>query len=367
MLRLRQIAWVGSLGLLVTLIALVVPFVLLRGHTPPILDSAGRSASRSIARLEWVTLGGTQQAILLRGVDTANPVVLFLHGGPGMPAMYLAHAFQRPLETEFVMVQWDRRGAGKSYDARVPPESLTVRRTLDDLYELTGWLRVRFNRDRIYLVAHSWGTSLGLAAVTSHPEWYHGYIGMAQLVPDTLTARAVRHRLVLEEARRRGKTAVLARLAWPGAAVAEDDLFAVGGELRHATNFWPLLRTGLLAPEYTLFDVWNVQRGAQLLLAAFGHSPGPALPEAGTVLSVPVFLFLGRYDYNTPSAPAASYLDSLTAPMKGVVWFEQSAHFPFFEEPERFRRELNRVDSLISEYWLTHGTGGGRPRRPRQP
>jgi hypothetical protein len=85
---------------------------------------------------------------------------------------------------------------------------------------------------------------------------------MGQLVPDTAAAHAAQRTLVLEEARRQGDTALVARLASPGAMVKERDLFAVGGEMRNATSFWPLLRTGLMAPEYTLFDAWNVRRGA---------------------------------------------------------------------------------------------------------
>jgi pimeloyl-ACP methyl ester carboxylesterase len=302
-----------------------------------------------------VTLGGARQAVLMRGADSTRHVVLFRHGGPGMPSMYLAHAFQRPLEHDFVMVQWDRRGAGKSYGARFPAESLTVDRTLADLYELTGWLRRRFHRRRIDLVAHSWGTYLGLVAIHRHPEWYRVYVGIGQLVPDTAGARAARRRLVLAAARRRGDTGLVSRLVSPDARVTESDLFQVGGELRDATSFWPLLRTGLVAPEYTLFDALNVRRGARLLDEAFARAPGPPLPMAGSDLSVPVFLFLGRYDYNTPSALAARYLDSLGAPLKDVVWFERSAHFPFFEEPERFRRELLRVDSLATRYWSDQG------------
>jgi pimeloyl-ACP methyl ester carboxylesterase len=342
-------------ALLAALLLVVVEFVLLRGGTPPIRDEAGRVAPRSVAELRWLTLGGARQAVLIRGADSARPVVLFLHGGPGMPAMYLAHAFQRPAERDFVMVQWDRRGAGKSYGARFPAESLTVRRTLEDLFELTRWLRSRFHRDRIDLVAHSWGTYLGLAAVAAHPEWYRAYVGMGQMVPDSAAARALQRRLVSEEARWRGDEELLARLAAPGARVTETDLFETGGELHDATSYWTLLRTGLMAPEYTLRDVWSVRRGSQLLSARFARQVGPPLPPEGSRIPVPLFLFLGRYDTNTPSALAARYLDSLRAPLKEVVWFERSAHFPFFEEPTRFRSELVRADSLAGVYWSESG------------
>ncbi len=62
-----------------------------------------------------------------------------------------------------------------------------------------------------------------------------------------------------------------------------------------------------------------------------------------------MFFFLGRYDLNTPSKLAADYLGRLRAPLKGLVWFEQSAHFPFFEEPAEFHREMVRADSAVKK------------------
>ncbi len=87
-------------------------------------------------------------------------MLLFLHGGPGMPAMYLAHKFQSDLERDFVVVHWDRRGAGKSFDARLQTPTFSVRQTLNDTYELTEALRLRVRQPRIYLVGHSWGSYL---------------------------------------------------------------------------------------------------------------------------------------------------------------------------------------------------------------
>jgi pimeloyl-ACP methyl ester carboxylesterase len=350
---------VGGAGVLVAATAVV--FVALRGRTPAIRDAAGRPVTGSIARLERVRLGGVDQSILIRGADSTRPIVLFLHGGPGMPAMFLAHAFQGPLERDFVVVQWDRRGAGKSYAARWPAESLTVRRTLNDLYELTMLLRIRFRRRRIDLVAHSWGTLLGLVAVREHPEWYRLYVGMGQVVPDTARGHATQRAEVLARARRLGDTSLVRRLSTPGAVATENDLFRVGGELRGATSFWPILRTGLSAPEYTLWDAWNVRRGASLLQHALQPDPVARLPVAGDTLFVPLFLFLGRDDLNTPSDLAARYLQTLHAPRQTVVWFERSAHFPFFEEPDRFAREMVRADAAAQRYWMERR---GRTARP---
>ena len=120
------------------------------GRTPTINEP------NSIASLERIRIGGVDQYVLIRGNDSSLPVLLFLHGGPGMPAMYLAHAFQRELEKEFVVVQWDRRAAGKSYSEDIS-STLTTEQLVADTVELTNVLRARFHQDKIYLIGHSWG------------------------------------------------------------------------------------------------------------------------------------------------------------------------------------------------------------------
>jgi pimeloyl-ACP methyl ester carboxylesterase len=333
------IVLIGLAGLGVSLVA--VEFAVVRGRTPAI------SEPRAVAVLEQIVLGGSAQWILIRGHDRTRPVVLFLHGGPGMPAMFLAHAFQRDLERDFVVVHWDRRGAGKSFAAASPLSSLSVRNTLDDAFALTKMLRERFKQDRIILVGHSWGSYLGLLAVREHPEWYVAYIGVGQMAGTREEVLRHRRDFLTQHASLTGDTGLLHRLA-AGGVPTEEDLFRHGGELHGATSLWPILSTGLFAREYTLRDVLNVKRGADLVNREMKYDllPKPLEGEIDAV-DVPVFLFLGRHDHNTPSSIAASYLERLRAPMKGLVWFEQSAHFPFFEEPARFAAELARAEYQV--------------------
>jgi pimeloyl-ACP methyl ester carboxylesterase len=349
-MRLLFRALIGALALL--LLALGVALLYLtwgRGQTPPILDAQGNPLPKSIAALEELDLNGARQWVLIRGADRARPVLLFLHGGPGMPAMYLAHAWQRPLEEDFVVVHWDRRGAGKSYAAGLAGE-LGVRQTLADTYALTRHLRERFGQERIFLVGHSWGTYLGMLAAAGHPEYYAAYAGMGQLAGDSAANQRAQAAFLRAEAA--GDTALLGRLARTPPEIWEDDLFRYGAELRRARSFWPLLWTGLRAPEYDLGDVFNVKRGAQLVAAKMQYDAiaGP-LDQALARLEIPVFFFLGRRDYTTPAPLAEAYFGQLEAPFKQLVWFEESAHFPFFEEPARCRAELVRAWREAADYW----------------
>jgi hypothetical protein len=87
----KKAVW-SNVGLAVAGLAVVSYLWFTPGRTPAIHEP------NSIASLERIRLGGVDQYILIRGNDSSLPVVLFLHGGPGMPAMYLAHFFQRELE-----------------------------------------------------------------------------------------------------------------------------------------------------------------------------------------------------------------------------------------------------------------------------
>ncbi|MEK7667181.1 MAG: alpha/beta hydrolase [Gemmatimonadota bacterium] len=337
-----------GVGALVGLAVLATGWhVATHGRTPPISDASGRPVPGSIASLERISLGGVPQWVLIRGRSTRNPVVLFLHGGPGMPAMYLAHAWQRPLEDDFVVVHWDRLGAGKSFFGGIPARYLTVRRLLDNTYELVNILRGRFQQDRIILVGHSWGSYLGMLAVRERPDLFRAFVGAGQVTGagrgDTLAAR-LQEAFIRREAERRGVPEAARELDEQGRAVVEKWLFRFGGELQGATSWWPLMRIGLRAPEYTLGDVVRMQRGLALYAGAMGYDvPADTIRVNVTAVQVPAFFVAGRHDYTTPSDLVERYFAGLRAPQKAFVWFERSAHFPFLEEPARFAEVMRQV------------------------
>lgn len=348
----RFLRTVGFSFLILVLTLFVAIFIAFfgRGKTPPI------AGIQSIATLEPVRIGGVDQWLLTRGTDTSKPVLLFLHGGPGMPSMFLAHAFQRELEKHFVVVQWDRRGAGKSYEAGKELASMNVRQLLNDTFEVTQLLRRRFAQDRIYLVCHSWGTYLGLLAIRERPEYYSAYVGMGQIAGESAQVHAIQREFVVGRANERHDAEVMSRLASETAIVDEDLLFRYHAELYRSHSFWPILAEGLRAPEYTFQDALNVKRGANNVNRVMKYNVEPRLLNGEIEqFDVPIFFFLGRHDYNAPSSLAAEYFERLRAPQKRLVWFEESAHFPFYEEKEKFTAEMVRVDESAREYWAEGG------------
>lgn len=315
----------------------------LRVYTPAIADDP-RTPGAAIASLEQVKLGGDSQWILIRGRNRHAPVVLFLHGGPGMPMMYLAHAFQRPLEERFLTVQWDRRGAGKTFSADTDVAKMRVSQEMADTIELMETLRARFGAGRIILVGHSYGTSLGIDVARARPDLVRAYVGVGQQACDRPDELRLQDAWIAKEARMRSDAQALA-LATSGKRYdREPYLFRYGGEIVRSTSFFDLLGLGLRAPEYSLLDAWNVKRGVDFThLHLKDDVSRGALVDDVTRLAVPVYFFEGRMDYTAPFACAQTYFDRLDAPRKQLVWFAHSAHFPFLEEPQAFAAQLDRV------------------------
>jgi pimeloyl-ACP methyl ester carboxylesterase len=336
----KKVIW-SILGLALAGLGVVFYLWFTPGRTPAI------PGSNSIASLERIRIGGVDQYILVRGNDSSLPVLLFLHGGPGMPAMYLAHAFQHELEKEFVVVQWDRRAAGKSYREDISG-TLTTEQLVADTIELTNVLRVRFHENKIYLVGHSWGTYLGILVIARHPELYRAYVGIGQLARSSPTA-GIQDEYIRQSARRMGDQDAIKELEEMGSSVREKLLFKFGGEIHNAKSFMPLLLTGLAAPEYSLRDARNIPKGVSLYSRDFVYnSISGELMDVITRVDIPVYFFTGRYDYTDPFMLTEQYLSEIKAPEKHIVWFEESAHFPFYEEPVAFARQMHEVLNAAS-------------------
>ena len=161
---------------------------------------------QSVAIINYIKIGGLEQCVLIRSEDINNPILLFLHGGPGMPMMYMAHEFQRPLEKDFTVVQWDRRGAGKTYSRNIPStESINVRQIINDTYELIDTLRNKFNKKDIILAGHSFGSYLGSIMVNERPELFSTYVSIGQVV-DSEKSMDLQEAFIREQAKMAGQT-----------------------------------------------------------------------------------------------------------------------------------------------------------------
>lgn len=304
--------------------------------------------ANGIERLQKVRIGGIDQWISIRGADPGNPVLLMLHGGPGFVSMPTSWYFQRGWEEYFTVVQWDQRGAGKTYvenDPEVIAPTMTPARMVADSEELVGWLRKEFGKEKIFVLGHSWGSYLGLELARRKPDWLHAYIGIGQLT-DSPESERRGWRFAIEQARNDGNEEAIQELmdlvpyAQGDDAVPLDDLMTqrkwlnrYGGMVHGRTGGQAEAAAIHLAPEYTDADVGAVWVANEFSMDKLLSSVLTLDLSEVKALDCPLILFLGRHDHNVSSSVAAEWYEEVTAPEKTLVWFEHSAHEVMNEEP----------------------------------
>lgn len=318
--------------------------------TGVIADARKIVSGKGVEELLEIPVGGTRQWISVRGRNRDNPILLVIHGGPASPEMPTSWWFQGGWEDYFTVVEWDQRGAGKTYDANDPKvigPTLSLGRIVADAVDVTQYLRSRYGKKKIFVLGHSWGSLVGLQLAHEHPELLYAYIGMGQVINGRL-GEHVGYETTLRIAEATGNAKAVADLKsiapYPNAdgSLPLDKInkernwsVAFGGLTwgRKDLNYYSNLAQ--FAPEYTEADVAAINKGSQLSL-------GPLLPDLlnfdySNMLEwrCPIVIFAGRHDFTTPSTVVAAWFARIHAPAKKFIWFENSAHMIMFEEPGR--------------------------------
>ena len=341
-----------------------------RAFTPPITDTDGNEIPGSITAIETVNLGGFEQTILIRGADVTKPVLLWLHGGPGLPHSPFVGMFQPPeLEENFVVVHWDQRGAGKSYFEGLIAEDMRPERFVSDTLELTHLLREFFDQDKISLFGISWGSALGFSTIMKNSDPYHAFIAASEAA-DWDRRWMMSYEWALEQATEAKNVEVIQGLEslqpfdptdreHTGLVGQVLDLFR-GGNL-YTEGLWDEAVNYLTSgesPEYTSADVDKLFAGVGLS----GQTTSLDVSKSDynlfrdfPVSPIPVHFFAGRHDYVTPGKLAEEYYNFLEAPAKSFTWFENSAHLMTWDEPDKAAQELIRIANETLGTVVSHG------------
>jgi pimeloyl-ACP methyl ester carboxylesterase len=351
----RVLKWIGmALAALLVVAALGLGlWALVPASTAPI------EGENAIAAVERVVLGGAEQTILVRGHDRSKPVLLYLHGGPGLAHLPWGPYYSAELEEQFVVVHWDQRGAGASCEG-VDRSSMTLEQVVADTIELSEQLARRFGGGgRIVLLGHSWGSVVGALTVQQRPDLYHAYIGLGQLVHGDRNEE-LSYEWVLAEAERRGDEEALVELRTISPPYQDNEQLGIqrrllnsyNGSLYAVDRVRPALWPFLFGPEYTLgtrLAYFGCFTGS--LDAMWGDVADVDFLEQIPRLEVPVYFFTGRHDWNTPYPLVEEWAAVLEAPHVEIVWFEASGHVAPLEAPAEFQRR-------ILEKVLPQTTGG---------
>jgi pimeloyl-ACP methyl ester carboxylesterase len=306
------------------------------------------SSATGIDEGSFVTLGGIEQWITIRGEDRGNPVLLFLHGGPGDVTNPWTFALFAPWEKYFTVVQWDQRGAGRTLRKSGPSiaPTITVERMAQDGVELAGYLRKHLGKEKIIVVAHSFGSILGLRMAKISPDLFYAYVGTGQVADETKNY-SVAYEELLKKAKAVGNPQAmeeLSRVGPPpytsGAGFGVQRKWANGFE--GADEFlMGTIGLTLVAPGNSVQDMNDSADGQMLSgdrLVPQTKSSGPA--ELGLEFSIPIFVFQGEEDFTTPTSLARQYLEAIKAPRKAFVPIIGAGHFAVFMHSDQFLQEL---------------------------
>lgn len=338
-----------AITLLVCILIIVgVLQTLSSGKTKPYTDQTGNILAGSLSEKVFIHIGGVKQGMFIKSKDSTHPVLLYLHGG--MPDYFLAQKYPTGLEDYFTVIWWEQRGSGMSYNSDVLNDTITLEQLINDVLDVTNYLRHRFGQEKIYLMGHSGGTFIGIQAAAQAPELYHAYIGVAQ-ISDQLRSEKKAYDYMLTHYEKNGNKRMVRRLlsapvinGTPDAYLKLRDkaMHSLGIGTMHEMNsvisgiFFP----SLTCRDYTLKEKINTWRGKSHsgVSSLWSEMLATNLIDKVSKLDIPIYIMAGVYDYTVSYTIAKDYFKQLKAPVKGFYTFESSAHSPLFEEPERMQR-----------------------------
>lgn len=317
------------------------------GKPLPFVDENGKPLPGSISEKIFININGVQQGMIIKSIDMRNPVLLYVHGG--MPDYFLTQKYPTGLEDYFTVVWWEQRGSGLSFSPDAT-EAITSEQLISDTLEVTDYLRNRFGKEQIYLMGHSGGTFIGIQAAARAPELYYAYIGIAQM-SNQLESERLAYEYMLQRFKENGNTKMVRKLEVAPVTLNDpipDAWYLLRDGAMHSLGIGTIhdmrsVISGIFLPsltfrEYTVSEKFNLWRGKSQsgVSSIWNEITTTDLSMQVTGFEIPVYILAGRYDYTVNYDLQKDYFMKIIAPEKGFYTFEDSAHSPLFEEPEKF-------------------------------
>jgi pimeloyl-ACP methyl ester carboxylesterase len=351
------------------IILTVVLFAYSPGKIEPYVDNNGKPITGSIAEKIFVKIGGVTQGMFIKSKNINNPILLYVHGGPSFPNYFLVDKYKPDLENYFTVYYWEQRGGGLSYTPEVTLESMNFNQLATDAIEVTNYLRKRFGKQKIYIMAHSGGTPIALLAVSKEPTLYNAYIGMGQITHQAESEKLA-YKFMLDKYTADGNEKRIDELKKYPVFEADSNIIffhkssirdkymhelGIGTMHKMKSVFWDIFIPVWTCKAYTLREKINIWKSKISFLPKTNLINEMLETDfAATIdtLKIPVYFFSGKYDLTVNIDLAKAYFNKLNAPLKGFYTFNNSAHSPLFEEPELVRKIIE-VDILNNKNTLT--------------
>ena len=356
-------------GLLISLFL----FLLIKspGKTEQYTDKSGKVIAGCISEKIFINIGGVNQGMFIRSKNINNPILLYVHGGPAFPNYFLIDKFKPGLEDYYTVCYWEQRGGGLSYTSEVTLESMNFNQLASDGIDVTNYLRKRFGKEKIYIMAHSGGTPIALLAVQRKPALYVAYIGMGQIT-NQAESEKIAYKYMLERFTANGSRKLVNELKKYPVLESDSNInpyykSAIRDKYMHKSGIGTMHKMKSIFREIFI-PVWTCKAYTMGEKINIWRSKFSFLPKTNLInemletdftikvpsLEIPVYFFSGKYDLTVNVNLSKAYLNKMNAPLKGFYTFNNSAHSPLFEEPLLVRQIietdiLNNKNSLADK------------------
>ncbi len=309
----------------------------------------------------YISLGGYKQYYSAKSVNKANPVLLILHGGPGISSFGLFREYNNGMQDDYIVVHWDQLGTGRSYSPLIQPMDMTFERLIDDAHQLTAFLKKKYNKDNIYLMGHSWGTTLGLELIRKYPEDYIAFIAVGTNVNLFQSLNLGKKQLINIAKNSNNSAAISALKNMPdlGSLKTLKQQANYSAELRKWSDrlsksnlkISDVERMKVTAarnnPEYSKQDIDNIKFGSMFSFSALQDDVIYTNQlEKPLNFSISLYFIQGKFDFITNTSLVKTYFNKIKAPEKKLYIFNKSGHYPFIEEPNKFNRIMKEIKNF---------------------
>lgn len=341
-------------------ISLLIVFINSPGKLPPLKDTQGNKIQGSISEKVWIDVNGIRQGMFIRGENSQNPIVLYLHGGPGTPMLQFITYLEKEvrLEKYFTVCYWEQRGSGMTYHKSTDPSTMTAEQMVEDTRQVTEYLKSYFGQDKIYLIGHSWGSYLGVKTIEKYPEDYLAYVGIGQ-VTNQVESERLAYEFMRKHAQEIHDQDVIKQLEKYNPydrCFPQLDYLVKGrtkmlnkygiGHLHQGLSPTDIPKSLFVFKGYTMIEKVNWFLGADFsMVHLFPTVLEDDLFTSSAKFEIPFYIVQGDYDYMVSSVLAKKYLESIEAPKKEFFSFSNSAHSPNMEEPEKFIEVFRKITS----------------------
>lgn len=319
-----------------------------------------RKPKRSIYLDEYVSINGIDQFLFHLGTKIDNPVMLFLHGGPGSSESLFTEAFQQKWEDKYTVVHWDQRGAGKTL-SRNPDKQPTIDLMLEDMLEVIHYLKKKYKKNKIILLGHSWGSVLGTVFIRSYPEEIAYYIGVGQVV-SMLENEQIGYNKVKEVIRQANDQKSMKKLKsigeYPGETIVFDHVFLEKCKvIRKLQRKYQLdnessfnnVRTIVKSPIFKFSDILaflNINKANKLVYRYLGKFN---LRVESRDYQIPIYYILGGNDWQVPYIIAQDYFNEIEAPRKMITIIPDAGHLTMMDQPDLFYEALSEIHNIETQ------------------